>query len=622
MKIEWVVALGLAATAILASGVSAEEAKQTPERAEQVATADPLPTETEPGPAPTAVPEPEPTDPLGIALKEQLSSAADGADEQAEADAKALTTFYKGRTYEPVWLTTDGLTPKAEAAIAEIKKADDWGLQASAFALPNAVKGTAPQALADAELTLSKAVLKYARHARGGRIMDPSGDLSSYLDRKPQLLDPLEVMAKFADDAAPDAVLRGLHPQHPQFEKLRQAYLKLREAAAAQKIVEIPSGPLLREGMTHEHVALLRERLDVGPAEATDEQPADDNLFDEKVKAAVVAYQEKKGLNPDGLVGRGTRASLNDIEVLSTDKLLANMEQWRWMPDDMGDLYVWINVPEFKLRVVKNGDVIHSERVITGQVSKQTPVFSETLKQVIFRPRWNVPNSIKVRELYPSLRRGGNHFYRQGLRLTHNGRRVDPESVDWDSTDIRRFDVHQPPGPGNVLGVVKFAFPNKHLVYMHDTPTKNLFNKSTRAYSHGCVRVRDPVRLAEVLLEEDKGWPTEKVDDLVENGPGDNQIDVERRIEVHATYFTAWVDENGETQMAGDVYGHEKRIKQALAGEWNRIAKGPNHLAPVKASRYLDDDGGFFSYSSSSYGSRNRKPSVGDYVQQILGGGF
>jgi murein L,D-transpeptidase YcbB/YkuD len=290
------------------------------------------------------------------------------------------------------------------------------------------------------------------------------------------------------------------------------------------------------------------------------------------------------------------------------------------MPADLGDLYVWVNVPEFTLRVVKGGSVIHTERVITGLVDKQTPVFSETMKTVIFQPRWNVPNSIKVNELYPSLARGGNSFARQGLRLTQNGRRIDPDDVDWDATDIRRYDIYQPPGPGNVLGEVKFAFPNKHLVYMHDTPTKHLFEQSSRPFSHGCMRVRNPRRLAELLLAEDKGWDTAKVAELIENGPEDNQIQVERQIGVHVTYFTAWVDEAGETQTARDVYGHEKRINLALAGKWQQIAKGPNHLAPVQLNR-VEDGYTFFGFGGGGGGGSKRKPkTVGDYVQSVLGG--
>lgn len=614
MYMRYLVALALATAVVPTAHANAQESP-APAR---VATAEPQAAVEPAAPATAIIPEPQ--DPLGIALKARIESPAAKGDEQVRADREALETFYAGRTYAPLWVTPDGFNPKADAAIAEIKKADDWGLDATAFALPAPpAAGSEPAALAEAEATLSAAVLKYARHARGGRIMNPAGDLSSYLDRTPQLLDAQTVLIRIAASDAPDAVLRGFHPQHPQFEKLRQAYLAMRDGAAVEKIVRVPEGPMLKPGMTHPNVALLRKRLKVASPVATADAPADDTLYDEPLQEAVMAFQKEKGLSPDALVGSGTRAALNDFNVPSTDKLLASMEQWRWMPEDMGDLYVWVNVPEFTLRIVKNGEVIHTERVITGLVDKQTPIFSENLKEVIFQPRWNVPNSIKVNELYPSLARGGRYFDRQGLRLTQNGRSVDPESVDWSSADIRRFDVYQPPGPGNVLGVVKFAFPNKHLVYMHDTPTKHLFERDSRPYSHGCMRVRNPVRMAEILLAEDKGWDAAKVGKMAEHGHEENHVAVERTIPVHVTYFTAWVDDQGETQVASDVYGHEKRINQALAGEWQQIAKGPNHLAPVRLER-VDDGGGFFSWGGGS--SRRRPQSVGDYMQQVLGGGF
>ncbi|HEX9881493.1 MAG TPA: L,D-transpeptidase family protein [Hyphomicrobium sp.] len=606
------VALGLATSIVVSPAVLAQEAPAP----QKTATAEP-PLET-PQPSATAVPEPTPQDPLGVALQQRLTGPTPAL---AKEDLEALAAFYAKRIYEPIWVGPAGLTPKAEAAVAEIKKADDWGLNASDFTLPGPLASdAAPSALAEAETTLSAAVLKYARYARGGRITNPAQDLSSYLDRTPQLLGPQDVLAQLATSTEPDAALRSFHPQHPQFEKLRQALLKLRKDAAENEIVRIPDGPLLKPGMSHPDIALLRKRLEVAPpAPTADGKPVDATFFDDALKDALLAFQKAKGLNPDALVGRGTRSVLNDVEVLSPDKLVANMEAWRWMPADMGDLYVWVNIPEFTLRIVKGGSVIHTERAITGLVGKQTPVFSENMKNIIFQPRWNVPNSIKVNELYPSLARGGEYFERQGLRLTQNGRRIDPDDVDWDETDIRRFDVYQPPGPHNALGVVKFAFPNKHLVYMHDTPTKHLFENATRAYSHGCMRVRNPVRMAEILLAEDKGWDAAKVDDLVAHGPEDNAIAIERAIGVHVTYFTAWVDDNGETQMASDIYGHEKRITLALAGKWNQIAKGPNHLAPVQL-KTVDDGWSFF---GSSGGSGKKKPkTVGDYVQSILGGGF
>jgi murein L,D-transpeptidase YcbB/YkuD len=565
------------------------------------------------------MPEPTPQDPLGIALQQRLTAAPPAKNDAERGDLSALAAFYAKRTYAPIWVTATGLNPKAEATIAEIRRADDWGLSASEFVVPAIASSGAeltPAVLAEAETIISSAVLKYARYARGGRIMNPAGDLSSYLDRTPQLLDAQDVMAKIATGDASDAVLRGLHPQHPQFEKLRQKLLALRQAAAAAEIVRLPDGPMLKPGTAHADVVLLRKRLKVAPPAA----PADETFYDDGLKAAVMAFQKERGLSPDGLVGNGTRAALNEFEVMSPEKLLANMEEWRWMPEDLGALYVWVNIPEFTLRIVKNGTVIHTERVITGLPDKQTPVFSETMKTIIAQPRWNVPNSIKVNELYPSLARGGNYFQRQGLRLSQNGRPIDPDSVDWSTADIRRFDIYQPPGAGNVLGEVKFAFPNKHDVYMHDTPTKHLFEEASRPFSHGCMRVRNPRRMAEILLAEDKGWDAAKVADVIERGPENNEIGIDHPIRVHITYFTAWVDEAGETQMARDVYGHEKRITQALQGKWAQIAKGPNHLAPVQLNRVEE---GFFSFSFPGGGSGKKSGgSVGDFVQSILGGGF
>jgi murein L,D-transpeptidase YcbB/YkuD len=591
----------------------AEDPADAPAEPAQQAPAPSAPAASAPKPATTPEVAAAPLDAFGTALKQRLGADADKLSDADKADREALDTFYAQRSYKPLWVSKTGFSPKAQAAIGEIKKADDWGLKASDFTLPAAPAANADDAaLADAETVLSTAVLKYARYARGGRITDPAHQLSSYLDRMPQLIAPADVLAKIAASDTPDATLRGFNPQHPQFEKLRQKYLALRDAAVKDDKVRLPdSGPMLRAGVSHPDVALLRQRLKVAAPTATpDGKPADASYFDPALADAVKAFQKGKGLAPDGLVGRGTRAALNDFQVLTTDKLLANMEEWRWMPEDLGKFYVTVNIPEFTVRVIKDGQVIHSERVIAGKPDKQTPIFSETMKTIIAQPRWNVPNSIKVNELWPSLARGGEYFQRQGLRLTYRGRPIDPDDVDWEATDIRRFDVYQPPGPGNALGVVKFAFPNKHLVYMHDTPTKSLFDRSTRAFSHGCMRVRNPKRLAEILLNEDKGWDASKVDALIDHGPENNEVHIDRPIPVHVTYFTAWVDDNGETQMAADVYGHEQRIDQALAGKWDQIAKGPDHLAPVKVDPAVRAN----IARNKSYGS------VGDLVQSILGG--
>ncbi len=527
-------------------------------------------------PPQAAAPAPPAKPLLGALVRARIDAQAPASDVERQ-EAAALKAFYDARGDQPLWIADGALNDRAVLAIAEIKKANDWGLEASAFKLPDATGTLTEATAADAELQLSLATLTYARHARGGRIEDPATQLSSYLDRKPQLLDPKVVLDKLASAAAPDATLRGFHPQHPQFEKLRQHYLALSKSAeAAAEVVRLPKGPALSPGQRHAQVALLRQRLKVPAQDAANEE-----LYDEALATAVKAFQTEKGLTPDGIIGAGSRAALNDIDVPSPEKVRANMEMWRWIPDDLGANYVWVNLPEFTFQFVHDGKIVHEERIISGLIDKQTPTFTADMDMVTFHPRWNVPDSIKVRELYPSLARGGTYFEKQGLRMTRNGRPVDPSYVDWSSTDIRQFDVQQPPGPANVLGKFKFTFHNKHIVYMHDTPTKTLFDKPSRPFSHGCVRVRNPQRFAELVLAADKGWTPEQVAEIADGPAVENQIPLQSKIPVHIVYFTERVTDAGEALRFKDVYGHEERVVLALQGRFDAIARGPDHLAPV-----------------------------------------
>jgi murein L,D-transpeptidase YcbB/YkuD len=539
---------------------------------------------------------------IGIAVRQRLDREIKGATDADKADREALSQFYVARSNQTLWLEGGALSAKARATIDEIARAEDWGLRAGDFELPVADLGAAPSrdVLAAAETQLSLAALRYARHARGGRIPNPR-DMSSYLDRDPQLVSPVKVLEQLATTSDPGGYLAGLHPKHEQFQALRKKLLEMRGVAAEMvttaakpEPVRMPEdGPTLMPGKKHPHVALLRQRLAAAsPPPAADGTPPDPEFYDIPLQAALEAFQRDNAMKPDGLVGRRTRIVLNGGNPeqaagrgkVDEDAIIANMEQWRWMPDDMGATHVWVNLPEFMVRVRKNGAVIHEERIISGQIDKQTPVFSHELETVVLHPFWGVPESIKVKELLPSLARGGS-LDRRGLKLQYNGKDVDATQIDWSRADIRNYHVYQPPGGGNVLGVVKFLFPNKHQVYMHDTPTKDLFNSRERTFSHGCMRVRNPVKLAEVILQEDKGWDAAHIRDLLDTGPENNNIALESKIPVHVTYFTAWVDDKGELQSRPDVYQHEKRIRLALAGKWNQIPRHRDHLLPVEYVR-------------------------------------
>ena len=491
----------------------------------------------------------KPNEAYTAALDKKLF-APDGTAELEKSERGALAEFHQTRQGQPLWIADGKLTAKAAAVIAEIGRANDWGLEASDFILPNASSETlAAEAQAEAESTLSLAVLKYARYARGGRIMEPSETLNSNLDRKPQLIEPKIVLAEIAKSDAPDAYLKTLHPKHPQFEKLRQAFLvaaKTPEPRANGKVQKASSlSPLAR-------------------------------------------------------------------------KLRANMEEWRWMPADMGALHVFNNIPEFMQYVYKDGEIIRSEKIVAGLVDKPSSIFSRSLKHVVLRPMWKVPESMKVNELWPSLLRGGGLMREYGLSLqSKDGKNLDYRQIDWSHADIRNYEVIQPPGGKSVLGVVKFSFPSQHTIYMHDTPDKWMFRPAQRTLSHGCLRVKNPVELAEIILQDDKGWDKAKVAELIRSGPLNNEVAIEKRIPIHLAYFTAWVDNAGKLKTFADVYGHEKRIALALEGRWKEINKGRDHLAPVQPN--------FDPHAPQApriARGRLQQQTVGDFIGNAFGIGF
>jgi L,D-transpeptidase YcbB len=481
-----------------------------------------------------------PPTPALAALRNNLSQLANRtnvAPAYAE-DLAAATAFYGGHSGPLLWVAESGFSERGNLVIAEIRKADDWGLRARDFALPLLSAGTiSPEAAAAAESQLTLAVLKYARYARGGRFSDPSS-MSKLLDYTPPVRRPKDVLTDIAVSNAPDAYLRSLHPQHEQFEGLRRLLLKLRGRGAGDG-----------------EIAYGEKRL---------------TAWSQLARSAALGSDPSSSAEPG-------RESADKAVLLG--RILVNMERWRWLPADLGEFYVWNNVPEFLTRVVKKGETIHSDRVVVGQPEWGTPSFSADMKMIVFHPSWGVPDGIKRKELLPLLRNSsrGDFFglftgtqssravlEQQQLQVYYQGRSIDPNQVDWGAVNIGAYEFRQPPGPTNVLGAIKFMFPNKHDVYMHDTPERDLFARSFRGLSHGCMRVADPLRLAAVLLAQDKGWPEQQVGGLL-NG-GTREVELTTRIPVHVTYFTAMVDRQGNLRTFGDLYGLDTRMGASLFG--------------------------------------------------------
>ncbi len=478
-------------------------------------------------------------------------------------------------------------TDRAKVLIAEIGKANHWGLDAKAFALPDATAALSDadaQGGADAQLTL--AALTYARHAKGGRARPSS--ISQMIDLAPPLRDPNTVLKDLESTSDLAGYLTGLHPKHEQFQRLKAELVKrlgpVEPPAPVDEAlrVKLPGGgATIKPGSLHPDIALLRQRLKQ-PAPAAGEE----TLFDERLAEAVKTYQSQNGLKVNGQLNKRTRTALNregDGETKDssrdTQRIVINMERWRWMPEDLGATHVVNNVPEFVTRTFKDGKVIFKEKIIVGLPEWPTPSFSAEMKTIVFNPSWGVPDGIKAKELQPRLKKaGGGGFFDQlfgggsggaavikayGFTAFRNGRPVDLNSVNWATADLRQYSFIQPPGEQNPLGFVKFMFPNSHDVYMHDTTQRHLFAQSKRPYSHGCIRVNDPMRFAEVLLEQDKGWDRDRA---AQARRSSETVTLDSHVWVHSVYLTMWAEDDGRIVTFGDVYGLDNRVLQAIGG--------------------------------------------------------
>jgi len=459
----------------------------------------------------------------------------------------AAESFYQARHLAPLWLDKGVENARARAAIARLKGADADGLDPSDYKTPT-FAGLSPDALAEAELKLTEAVLTYARHLQAGRF--PYTRVSQNIELPQAPPDPAEVLAKVADAADAATALDQFSPPHEGYKKLKAMLAQMRGKATGGP--EIADGPLLKLNakapLEDPRVPLLREKLGLGG-------DASDLKYDAKVAEAVKKFQRANELPVTGNLDSRTIKELNgpprDRQI---EAVISNMERWRWYPRDLGAAHVIVNLPDFSLRVIRAGTEVWSTRVVIGKPDMSTPLLSETMKYITINPTWNVPPSIVRNEYLPALQQDPTVLERMGLRLVYN----------------RDGSVHifQPPGEANALGRIRFNFPNRFLVYQHDTPDKQLFAHDVRAYSHGCMRVQDPAKYAEVLLNiarPSENWTAERVKRMF--GTGEQDIQLPAPIWVLLTYQNAFVDDAGNLQIRRDIYNVDSRTLAAIKTE-------------------------------------------------------
>lgn len=504
-------------------------------------------------------------------LRESETAAVDGVH---LLSGRLLAEFYARRDHRLVW--TEPARIESLLLLAEESRLEGFAPQdfhvatLRELSLPHALDAFSEAERIGADIKLSDALLRYVHHTRFGKL-DPVAVDPKRNDRKPvpaeQLLADM-VGAVEADD--PDAFLASRF-QHPfWYEDLKRGLARYLGKANLEGLAPLPVGAILMQGNRDPRVALVRERLHlIGDQEIP--VPADATRFDESLHAAVVAFQRRFGLSADGAVGPATVAALNQpFDAAKVERIRINLERMRWLYNDLDTDYVFVDVADYKVHVVRDGGIVWSTRVIVGEKDAQTPMFRDTMDHLVFNPTWTVPISIQKK------------MGRVSSSYTLVDRQTGRKSSGGDASNYKRYRVVQQPGPRNALGRVKFMFPNRHSVYLHDTPNKGLFSQTSRALSHGCVRVQDPLRLAEILLQE-SNWDRGRIDQVL-GGSRTRYVNLEKTLPVLLYYLTARADAQGAVRFRPDIYGRDQSLLEMFADPVlrTRIAfpEPPDPVAP------------------------------------------
>ncbi|VTZ52609.1 ErfK/YbiS/YcfS/YnhG family protein [Methylocella tundrae] len=511
------------------------------------ADAAPVPADT-PAPAgPVAAP---PLAPLNAAVKAALEAQLKldrdhfpGASRRREHEAVAA--FYAARDFAPLWSHAGAADAEVASTLQRLDRASEDALTIKSLPVRYTASGS-DEEVANADIALSEAVVAYGRQASGSRV-DPHA-ISPLIGARPELADPSLILAIVSSSGADaGAALKNFNPPQKGYAALRAKLAELRgqRAPVARRAI-IPAGPTLKVGMRDPRVPLIRARLSL---DGEMEEPDEELVYDTRVASAVADFQKANGLPGSGRLTARTIALLSGGEPAQLEaEIIANMERWRWMPRDMGDSRIEVNIPDFEVTVIENGEVVSRNRVVVGKEATPTPIFSNKMQFLIVNPYWNVPQSIIKKEMMPKLAANPGYLHSLGYETIWKG---------------GRLTVRQPPGERNALGRIKFMFPNDYAVYLHDTPSRALFDTAKRAYSHGCVRVDDPFRFAEAVLG--KGWSEDHVKKLI--GGKERYVNLAKPLPIHIEYFTAEVDEFGRLQLRDDVYGYSHKVKAALGLE-------------------------------------------------------
>lgn len=513
-----------------------------------------------------------------VEAERQEFDALDVGDDDVRASL-AVMHFYEKRGFRPAWIGADGPLGTVDSLLTALRGADREGLRPSTYHVENIdalrrVRSQTESSTADRlttlELLCTDAFLVFASHLLSGQVS--ATDMTPSWNVPHRQADLRQLLTQATRSGTVRSAFDAVRPPQSEYATLVHTLQHYRTIAANGGWPTLPAGPTLERGSTGERVARLRQRLAV-TGDLPPSEPQADSVsteFARSLENAVIHFQERHGLDADGVVGPATRAALNASPHERIEQLVVNLERWRWMPQDLGAQHILVNIAGANLRLVENGKRVLTMRVVTGTPYRQTPVFSGEISYLVFNPYWHVPHSIATRDKLPEIKKDRRYLDRQRIKVLQgwgtDAQPIDPSTVNWARLSQNHFPyrLRQDPGPHNTLGRVKFMFPNQHNVYLHDTPTRGLFAQSERNFSSGCIRLERPIELAERLLSDHPHWSPERIQSVLKHPSAEQSVPLRTRMPVHLQYWTAWVDSDGTVHFRRDVYQRDDGVLKAL----------------------------------------------------------
>jgi murein L,D-transpeptidase YcbB/YkuD len=511
--------------------------------------------------------EPRP-DSISTALREQLQSPGITAI-GSELNWPLLNEFYTSLQYQPLWVNALGPIPKALQWRHILQAANHEGLDPRRYhsvEIAEYWQSDVPWKLASLDLLLTDAFLRYSVDVRHGHLAP--ADVDPLWDIPRSKADPLALLRDTLVKADFEAAVRDLPPPHLGYQRLRQALAQYQELARLGGWPPLAPGKWLEYGSSDPEVRFLRKRL-MAEGDLKLRPVRDELIFDRALRHAVERFQVRHGLKMDGVVGPATRTAMNVPVSQRIEQIKLNMDRWRWLPRELGERYIMVNTAGYELAAMENNRPVFTMWVIIGTPERQTPVISGKLHTVVFNPYWTVPPTILFEDLLPAQQSNPDFLASSGIRVftnQRNARELNPRNINWRKVDTKHFPyvLRQDPGATNPLGRIKFLFSNEYNIYLHDTPKQRLFNRTERAFSSGCVRVEDPVQLAEFVLDSEEGWDQSQIRETI-NSEQVRGVKVEEDVPVYLVYWTAWVAEDEAVFFRPDVYEVDHKNGMALS---------------------------------------------------------